>query len=367
METQSAMNSSVRYGLFCLAIAAAIGYVARDFLLALSWGALLAISLYPLHQMLRSKIGLPAWLSVTAISTGMMALVILPLTFLAIQIIAEIPAGRLLFWTIQDHGITLPASLTGHTSLWSHVSPVLQKWGLASPEQPAHLSVPDHIAARIAPVIQDRHTDLIHMALSAGKHTTHLIEQALFTFIGFVSFLAAGSRLTQQIKAVSEALIGANGPEHVMQMGRAIRGTVTGIVLIGIIQGLLISIALVIWHCPHPALFTAAIIAAGLIPFCAPVAVAAAVLTTLVAVGSAPAIAILAWGMAVISISDHVIKPRLVGHSTSLGFLSSMVAILGGMKTMGLIGIFIGPALFALGASIWNEFTDTSRNGNIVE
>ena len=166
---------------------------------------------------------------------------------------------------------------------------------------------------------------------------------------------------------MSEALIGANGPENVRQRSRAIRGTVTGIVLIGIIQGMLISIALVIWHCPHPAVFTAAIIAAGLIPFCAPVAVAASVLTTLVVVGSTPAIAILVWGMAVISIADHVIKPRLVGHSTNLGFLSSMVAILGGLKTMGLIGIFIGPALFALGASIWDEFTNPSRNGNVVK
>lgn len=356
------MNSSVRYGLFCLAIAAAIGYVASDFLLALSWGALLAISLYPLHQMLRAKIGLPSWLSVTAISTGMMTLVILPLTLLAIQIVAEIPAGRMLFWTLQDQGLNLPASLTGHTTVWSHISPALQKWGLSSTSQPTHLSLPENIAGRIAPVIQDRHSDLIHIALSAGKHTTHLIEQALFTFAGFVSFLSGADRLSRQIKSVSEVLIGASGPDHVSQMARAIKGTVTGIILIGIGQGLLISIALILCHCPHPALFTALIIASGLIPFCAPLAVAAAVLTTLMAIGSTPALIIFAWGMVVISAADHVVKPKLVGQSTRLGFLASMVAILGGLKTMGLIGIFTGPALFSLGLTIWEEFAKLRIN-----
>lgn len=356
------MKFNVRYGIFSLAVAAAIGYVAHDFLLALSWSALLAIALFPLHKILRERLHMPAWLSVVVISAGIMSLVIVPLSMIAIKAVTELPGAKILFWTLQEHGLSLPASLTSHSSLWSHVSPELQKLGLISEQEPTKISVPDNLTARLTPILKNNHDSLLHMTLMAGRHTTHIIEQTLFTFIGFVTFLAGGERLTQQIINLSTNIIGEGGPEHVRQMGRAIKGTVTGIVLIGILQGLAISIALLIGHCPHPAIFTSLIIAAGLIPFCAPIALFAAAGATFFSAGLTSTIIVAAWGMAVIFLADHVVKPKLVGHSTRLGFLSSMIAIIGGLKTMGLIGIFIGPALFSVGLTLWEEFAERQQN-----
>ena len=77
----------------------------------------------------------------------------------------------------------------------------------------------------------------------------------------------------------------------------------------------------------------------------------------LVASGSPVAgVALFMWGAIELFIVDKTLRPKLVGGPIKLPFLPTFFGLIGGVKTMGLLGLFIGPVLMALLVSIWREW-----------
>ena len=77
----------------------------------------------------------------------------------------------------------------------------------------------------------------------------------------------------------------------------------------------------------------------------------------LVASGSAVAgIALFLWGSIELFIVDKTLRPKLVGGPIKLPFLPTFFGLIGGVKTMGFLGLFIGPVLMALLVAIWREW-----------
>src|SRR6478609_6258808 len=72
------------------------------------------------------------------------------------------------------------------------------------------------------------------------------------------------------------------------------------------------------------------------------------------------AMVIVALGLAVLAVADHVIRPALIGGATQLPFVWVLFGILGGVETFGLLGLFLGPALMAALVLLWRELTAES-------
>jgi len=70
------------------------------------------------------------------------------------------------------------------------------------------------------------------------------------------------------------------------------------------------------------------------------------------------AIAVVAIGLAVVGVADHFIRPALIGGATRLPFLWVLVGILGGVETLGLLGLFVGPATMAVLVMMWREYVE---------
>jgi predicted PurR-regulated permease PerM len=72
------------------------------------------------------------------------------------------------------------------------------------------------------------------------------------------------------------------------------------------------------------------------------------------AVGSA--IAVFVIGLIVVGIADHFVRPALIGGSTRLPFLWVLIGILGGVESLGLLGLFVGPAVMATLILLWRDY-----------
>jgi predicted PurR-regulated permease PerM len=82
----------------------------------------------------------------------------------------------------------------------------------------------------------------------------------------------------------------------------------------------------------------------------------------LVASGSPVAgVALFAWGATELFIVDKTLRPKLVGGPIKLPFLPTFFGLIGGVKTMGFLGLFIGPVLMALLVAIWREWLHEMR------
>jgi len=63
------------------------------------------------------------------------------------------------------------------------------------------------------------------------------------------------------------------------------------------------------------------------------------------------------WGAAVVGLVDNFLYPTLVGSRTRMHTLLILFTILGGIQAFGVIGIFLGPLVFALGLSLLERFS----------
>ncbi len=142
-----------------------------------------------------------------------------------------------------------------------------------------------------------------------------------------------------------------------MQAVNAIRATVSGLVLVGLGEGLLIGIAYIFAGAPHPALLSLATGVLATIPFAAPVIFVSVSVLLLVQGKTVAGISVFMFGALVLFIGDHFVRPKIIGDAVKLPFLPVLFGILGGLEVFGLIGLFIGPALMALVMTMWRDLT----------
>ena len=93
-----------------------------------------------------------------------------------------------------------------------------------------------------------------------------------------------------------------------------------------------------------------------MIPFGAALIFAVAALFLLGAGSVVPAILVVVIGLIVVGIADHFVRPVLIGGATRLPFLWVLIGILGGVETLGLLGLFVGPATMAVLIMLWRDF-----------
>jgi predicted PurR-regulated permease PerM len=70
------------------------------------------------------------------------------------------------------------------------------------------------------------------------------------------------------------------------------------------------------------------------------------------------AIFMVIYGVAVISSVDNFIKPILMSRAGNLSMLLVVLGVFGGAIAFGFIGLFVGPALLAVGWNVTKKWLD---------
>ncbi|MCJ2018279.1 AI-2E family transporter [Methylobacterium sp. E-065] len=63
------------------------------------------------------------------------------------------------------------------------------------------------------------------------------------------------------------------------------------------------------------------------------------------------------WGATVMLAGDNFVQPALIGGAARLPLVWTLIGILGGLETFGLVGLFAGPVVMAALYSIWRDWT----------
>jgi predicted PurR-regulated permease PerM len=73
---------------------------------------------------------------------------------------------------------------------------------------------------------------------------------------------------------------------------------------------------------------------------------------------------LLIWGVAVVHPVDNVLRPYLIGERVKLSTLYVFFALLGGLKTFGGLGVFVGPLILAVTVALFRFLREERRVGN---
>lgn len=75
-------------------------------------------------------------------------------------------------------------------------------------------------------------------------------------------------------------------------------------------------------------------------------------------------ILLIMWGVAVVHPVDNVLRPYLIGERVKLSTLYVFFALLGGLKTFGGLGVFVGPLILAVTVALFRFLREEKRAGN---
>ncbi|HEY8385365.1 MAG TPA: AI-2E family transporter [Porticoccaceae bacterium] len=178
----------------------------------------------------------------------------------------------------------------------------------------------------------------------------------LFMLITLFFVCKDGQRLVIQLDRIGEGILPMRWHRFSRMVPATISATVIGMGLIAIGEGIVLGIAYWIAGVPSPVALGIITGFMALIPGGAPLAFT---LVSLYLVGSGHTMAgvgLFLWGSIELFIVDKTIRPTLVGGPIKLPFILTFFGLIGGVKTMGLIGLFIGPVLMALLLAIWREW-----------
>ena len=62
------------------------------------------------------------------------------------------------------------------------------------------------------------------------------------------------------------------------------------------------------------------------------------------------------WGALLVSTVDNVLRPLLISGPTQIPFLLVLFGVLGGLSTLGLLGLFVGPVVLSVAFALLAEF-----------
>ena len=133
-----------------------------------------------------------------------------------------------------------------------------------------------------------------------------------------------------------------------------VRATIKGSVVVGLVQGALGAITFAIVGMPAAALFGVLMAIFSLLPALGPAIVWIPVAIYLAAIGEYWQTAVvIGSGVGVIGMADNILRPILVGRDTGIPDWVVLLTTLGGIATLGLSGIVVGPLLAGLFLTGW--------------
>jgi len=324
-------------------------FTLHEFLPALAWTVIFAIALSPLFQRMAKR-----WprhkreLLPALFVLGVVLVFVVPVVLVAVPIATEAHAVTDYWHQVQQNGVAPPDFLSklpeGQklTGLWQ-----------------AHLSQPGQISALTKGAVQGGGG--AKAAGVVGRETVHRLVLFGFMLLGLFFFLRDADDVVKQLQVGSRRAFGAAGEDIGKQLVLSVHGTVNGLVLVGLGEGVLLGIVYFIAGVPHATLFGLLTAVLAMVPFGAAIPIIAAAATLLANGSTVAAVIVIVAGLAVTFIADHFVRPVLIGGATRLPFIWVLLGILGGVSAWGLVGLFLGPAIMAALILLWREWIGAQR------
>lgn len=324
---------------------ASAAWLLHGFIPAMLWAAVIVIATWPLRLVVEVKTKLGDTGVAIVMTSLVAALFFFPIGYVLFHAAAE--AGTATHWMLvaQKTGIAVPEWVPGIPVIGDSAT----AWWRENLSDPAALS---------SLIGQSDNASLAEYARRFGIQVAHRLITLLFTIVVIFFLYRGGKDLSRKTLGLLNKLTGESGDRYGLQAAVAIRATVSGLVLVGFAEGLLIGISYWLAGAPHPAILALLTGVLAMIPFAAPIIFGGVSIVLLAQGSTLAAVAVFTFGMLVLFIGDHFVRPKIIGDAVKLPFLWVLFGILGGVEVFGLIGLFVGPALMALVMTMWRDLTE---------
>jgi len=312
------------------------------------WALILAVALYPLHRQLAKRLGDRQGRAAALLVAAVLLLIGIPTVMLGSSLVGQIHSGYTAF-DIKAISIRQPDPSVAD---WPIVGGTIYKaWSSAATDLPAFLE-------KILPQLRSAANQLLSVvAHGAG---------GIFVFLGSLIIagvmMAYGESGSQAMLRILKRFSGPDkGPRLHALSTATVRSVAMGVIGVAFIQALLLGVGFLLAGIPAPGVLALLVLLVG-------IAQLPLVLVSL------PAIAYLWWSgdtsttmnivftvyFVAAGFVDSVLKPMLLGRGVEAPMPVILLGALGGMISSGIVGLFVGAVVLAVGYQLFMAWIDAA-------
>ncbi|MCP4283991.1 MAG: AI-2E family transporter [Gammaproteobacteria bacterium] len=347
------MELMIRVGLIAFVVVMCVD-IFTPFAGLMVWALILAVALYPLHRRLAQSLGGRQGRAATLLVVAGLLLIGVPTVMLSSSFAGHIYDKYSAF---ESHEITI-----------TQPDPAIADWPIVGKRTYKAWSA----AANNLPKFLEEHkpelTNFSKYILSVAASTAGGIFMFLGSLIIAGIMMAYGESGSRSMLRIINRLSGADkGPRLHGLSTATIRSVATGVIGVAFIQALLLGTGFILAGIP----------AAGVLAF---IVLLIGILQLPALLISLPAIGYL-WGygdastmsnivftiyLVVAGFADNVLKPLLLGRGVDVPMPVILIGAMGGMVSAGIIGLFVGAVLLAVGYQVFMDWVANAEQETVA-
>jgi predicted PurR-regulated permease PerM len=324
--------------------------VIDPFLMPIAWAILLAFLAHPalcaLNRRVRSRT------TAAVIITVVVALgVILPAVWLSARILHE---AQNLYSAVSSFSATGSVHRLGE---WLRSTPAGQRLSMMLERHGIRLE--DEITQLVSQAAKVTSDYVLRHGGSAASNLAVIVLHFGIALLTFFYLLRDGESYYEALRQLTP--MHERDKEAVFETLRATLSSVMrGLMLTAVLDGLTIGLGYLVCGVPYWAFLALLTAAGGLLPFGGTAVVWIPVAIYMAAMGSWTGAAVLvAWAVIALAIIDNFLKPIAMRQGTDLPTVALFFGLAGGIEAYGPIGIFAGPAVFAIFSALLKVYRRT--------
>ncbi len=341
-ESSPAIRTAVEIAIRLGAIALLVGWcltIVAPFLGVVVWALIIAIAFdHPFETTCR-------WLGGRRTLTATIGVVaILLLLFVPIVTLSETLLSGAQHYAegLSDGGLQVPAPAE-EIKDFPIIGDGLYRGWLAASENLAET------LTRLAPQLRSVSQWLLEAVGSVGAGVLQLIASV---FIAGVMLVRSETRRLALARFSNRMAGPVRGPALIELANSTVRSVVLGILGVAAIQALLAGVGFLLAGIPGAGLWAGLVLVCAVIQLPVFLAMVPPVAIAFSTFGGGAAWILVVWCGA-IGLIDNILRPILFGRGVKVPTLVIFMGAIGGMLTMGLVGLFLGAVVLALGFELY--------------
>lgn len=328
--------------------------VFHPFLSMMLWALILGVTLYPLHCMIKSRLGNNDGRAASLIVVVAIAVLLVPVYFLGSSLTESVQAA---IQTVKGGTVHIPPPRAS-VEQWPVIGKSLYGfWANAASDITGVLqSLAPHLKGFILGLLSKL----------AGVGVGFLIFIGALVIAGIM--MAYGESGKKSALRVADRIIGTDRSNSFVTLCTAtIRAVAQGVIGIAFIQMVMIGIGFVVMGIPGAGLLAMVVLLLGIMQLPVPLITLPVIGFVFFTEGATVATIIFTVYTLIGGLLDNILKPMLLGRGVEVPMPVILIGALGGMLAGGIIGLFLGPVVLAVGYKLFWQWVDAGQTPAVTE
>jgi predicted PurR-regulated permease PerM len=343
--SRNAMDAAIKIGLVALLALWCLQIIA-PFAIIFLWAAILAIAFNPLCARLSKLCGGrrgPAAAILTLVAVGLLIGPVGSLGAMFVQDLAQFVT------MVQEGERDLPPPRDSVRD-WPLIGPAIYDfWSLAATNLRSALQT-------IEPQIKAAGQLLLTGVANTGLGLLQFLVALIIA--GFL--MVRPDRANHAAVAVAARMAGTRGERLVRLMENTVRTVTRGVLGTAVIQTLFAGLGMMVAGIPGAGLWTVICLLLAVIQVGPGIVLLGTVIYMFSEASTLAAVLYTAWAVPV-TLLDNVLKPILMGRGSDVPVIITFLGVIGGTFAYGLIGVFVGPVVLAVGYALFASWVKGSE------